>query len=385
MTDRVVVIGAGVHGAAAALPLARAGAEVVVVERLGGPAEGPTGRSSAICRAYYTNPFLAEVARDAMERLEDFGAWLGADATSGYRRLGALYLHGEDEVDDVEITRARLADIGTTTAALTPDGVRGMAPSLALDGVGIGVWEPDAGQADPVVTTASMLAAARRHGAEVRFRTGVAAVEPGPSPAVVLDDGSRLPADRVLVAAGPWTRPLLADAGVELPLIVERHLVTLHGWGPVPRLPFVMADLTTSVYLTQEGPDQFGLGPLDAGPEVDVDTNRTEVLQTELVELVERAGVRIPGIEETEVRGGWASVYDVSPDWQPVIGEVADGVVVHAGSSGHGFKLAPALGDHVAGVVLDRVHDDRVAMFHPRRFATGDRLAAGFGENPIIG
>ena len=383
--DRVVVIGAGVHGAAAACHLARRGAEVVVVERLAGPAEGPTGRSSAICRAYYTNPFLAQVARDAMELLEDFAAWLGPDATSGYRRHGALYLHAEDEVADVERTRTMLAGIGTTTAMLTADAIRELAPSLAVDDVGIGVWEPDAGQADPVATTASMLAAARRDGAEVRLRTGVAELHPGDRPAVSLEDGSRLDADRVLVATGPWTRPLLQSIDVDLPLTVERHLVTLHGWGPVPKLPFVLADLTTSVYLTQEGPDQFGLGPLDAGPVVDVDTNSSKVLQTELVDLVGRAAVRIPGIEDTEVRGGWASVYDVSPDWQPVIGEVAPGVVVHAGSSGHGFKLAPALGEHVADVVLDTVRDDRVRDFHPDRFAADTHLAAGFGHNPIIG
>jgi glycine/D-amino acid oxidase-like deaminating enzyme len=61
---------------------------------------------------------------------------------------------------------------------------------------------------------------------------------------------------------------------------------------------------------------------------------------------------RVPGLSESAARGGWASLYDVSPDWQPVIGEIAEHVFVDAGTSSHGFKLAPALGRHVADLVL---------------------------------
>ena len=83
-------------------------------------------------------------------------------------------------------------------------------------------------------------------------------------------------------------------------------------------------------------------------------------------------------------RGGWASVYDVSPDWQPVIGQVAENVFVDAGTSGHGFKLAPALGRHVAALLLDSP-DPRLARFSPDRFAAHRPLRAGFGDRRIVG
>ena len=88
MTVDVAVIGAGIHGASAAYHLAKAGAQVTVIERLT-PAGGPTGLSSGVCRAYYTNPFLAEAARDSIRMMADF-AEIGQGHDSGYRRTGLL-------------------------------------------------------------------------------------------------------------------------------------------------------------------------------------------------------------------------------------------------------------------------------------------------------
>ena len=91
----VAVIGAGVHGASVAFHLANRGVRTVVIERTS-PAGGPTGRSSAIVRAYYTNAFLAAVARDSIAMFRDFEQHTGRD--SGFRETGLLVLHPpEDE------------------------------------------------------------------------------------------------------------------------------------------------------------------------------------------------------------------------------------------------------------------------------------------------
>ena len=76
------MIGAGVHGASVAFHLASRGVPTVVIERTA-PAGGPTGRSSAIVRAYYTNAFLAGVARDSIAMFRDFEQHTGRD--SGFR------------------------------------------------------------------------------------------------------------------------------------------------------------------------------------------------------------------------------------------------------------------------------------------------------------
>jgi glycine/D-amino acid oxidase-like deaminating enzyme len=68
-----------------------------------------------------------------------------------------------------------------------------------------------------------------------------------------------------------------------------------------------------------------------------------------------------------------------------VIGEIAEGVVVDAGTSGHGFKLAPALGRHVADLVTGSTTDPGLEQFHPRRFEEHRELGAGFGDARILG
>ena len=62
-------------------------------------AGGPTGLSSGVCRAYYTNPFLAEAARDSIAMMADFDE-IGQGHDSGFRRTGLLYLHPPQEADD---------------------------------------------------------------------------------------------------------------------------------------------------------------------------------------------------------------------------------------------------------------------------------------------
>ena len=102
--------------------------------------------------------------------------------------------------------------------------------------------------------------------------------------------------------------------------------------------------------------------------------------------MAERAIRRVPRLEASEPRGGWASLYDVSPDWQPVIGQVAPNVFVDAGTSGHGFKLAPALGRHVADLVMGSPDTDpELAGFDPFRFERGSELAAGYRDARILG
>ena len=99
----VAVIGAGVHGASAAFHLASRGVRTAVVEKTS-PAGGPTGRSSAICRAYYTNAFLAGVAAESIAMFRDFEGLTGR--SSGFRETGLLVLHPSEDED---VVRAQIA------------------------------------------------------------------------------------------------------------------------------------------------------------------------------------------------------------------------------------------------------------------------------------
>jgi sarcosine oxidase subunit beta len=379
----VGIVGAGVHGASAAFHLASRGIRTVVIER-GVPAGGPTGFSSGICRAYYTNAFLAEVAHDSIGMFERFEELTGTDA--GHRRTGLYILH---PAEDVEVTResvGRLNGLGVVTDLLEPAELASRLPGFELEDVALGAYERDAGYADPHATTDGLFHRAVALGAEARLGATVVGIELAREGGGVLrtDDGDAVACRRVLLAAGPWTRALARMAGVDLPLTVERHIVATFGWGAAEPVP-AFGDVPGGIYLRPEGKELFLLGPLTPAAEADPDDFVTSITSEEIEDLARRLAARVPGLERTEVHGGWASLYDVSPDWQPVIGEIAPGIFVDAGTSGHGFKLAPALGAHVADLVTGAPTHPGLTAFAPSRFEGGRRLAAGYGDALILG
>jgi glycine/D-amino acid oxidase-like deaminating enzyme len=375
------VIGAGVHGASVAFHLATRGVRTAVIERTS-PAGGPTGRSSAVVRAYYTNAFLAGVARDSIAMFRDFEHHTGRDA--GFRETGLLVLHPPEDEATVREVVPRLTEQGIPTDLLEPQQVVAEWPAFDLDGIAIAAFERDAGYADPVLTTQGLLGRARELGAEIRLGHGVTAIKRAGSAWSVSTSGASVQAERVLISAGPWTAPLAATVGADLPLTVERHIVATFAWSDDTRVP-AHGDLPNGYYFRPEGDELFLMGPLHPEPTVDPDDFDERVGTNEAERLGAGVVRRAPALRHATARGGWASLYDVSPDWQPVIGEIAPGVFVDAGTSGHGFKLAPALGAHIADLVTGVDVDPGLDQFHPRRFEQAGALDAGFGEARILG
>lgn len=381
-TYDVGIVGAGIHGAAAAYHLAERGVRVAVLEKTS-PAGGPTGASSAICRAYYTNDFLACCARDSIAMFERFEDLTGTDA--GFVRTGLLFLHPPEDAEGVRASVVRLNELGIDSVVLEGDALTDAAEGFDLEGIAIAGYERNAGYADPHAATEGLLRRAVELGTVPMLGLEVASIVPRREGArLLLGDGTRIECGRVLLAAGPWTRRLAAQAGVELPLTVERHIVATFRWAGVAPVP-AHGDVAAGYYFRPEGEDLFLVGPLTPEPEADPDEVPAGVTGDEISRMADLITRRVPRLEGAEVHGGWASLYDVSPDWQPVIGEIAPGVFVDAGTSGHGFKLAPALGAHVAAMVMGEPAEDGLAAFDPFRFEHGVRLPAGYRDARILG
>lgn len=381
----VAIIGAGIHGASVAFHLARKGISSTVFEQLA-PAGGPTGRSSAICRAYYTNHYLARIAHSSLEMFRTFGDLTGG-AECGFRQTGMVYLHPEADAAALKDAAGYMNSIGTRVEMLAPSDVQGEFPLFDLEGVGIAGWEPDAGYADPVATTGGLLARACELGARQRLYTRVVSIEPrrGGGAKVTLDGGETAECERLLISAGPWTRQLAAGVGADLPLTVERHYVATIRWSHAHEMRYAHADIVGGYYCKPEGEELYCLGPLTPEPAADPDMPVRGIDIDESEALARLATSRIPRLKEAQSTGGWASLYDVSPDWMPVIGEIAPGVFVDAGTSGHGFKLGPALGSDVAAMLIGGEVDEGIRDFTPERFVAGRPLVAGYGSARILG
>src|SRR5262249_26190859 len=125
----------------------------------------------------------------------------------------------------------------------------------------------------------------------------------------------------------------------------------------------------------------------DADTQVDPNDYRRQVSLDESEQHAAPLVARFPIMLAATARGGWAGIYDVTPDWHPILDAIEElpGLYVAAGTSGHGFKLSPVIGEWVARLVLadPRVLDD-IAPFRRRRFAVGGLIRGRYGHS-IVG
>ncbi|MEX2133060.1 MAG: FAD-dependent oxidoreductase [Acidimicrobiia bacterium] len=374
MTD-VVVVGAGIIGSSIGYQLGRHGIkDVVVLDKGMGPAEGSTGASSSICRCRYSNP---EVVRLAFHGQETYGNWSEflqiESPRSGLQRIGVLWMMGEDSAK-VDADVAKLVGEGVAAEAVDPDRVQDMFPSLSsctapLDmsgdvehecsAEGSFLFETGGGFVEPVGANQDLIDAARAIGVDVRYRSAVAEVirDGNTVTGVALTDGTRIEAGLVINASGPWCNQLNQMAGVDLrwTLTPTRVQTVYRDWpAEMGALP-VGADFSTGCYFRPEsGGQQVLIGSVRAEDEeeiVDDPDNFKRVPDAEFTQMKLAAfHHRVPALEPRGQVSGVAGLYTINrEDVHPVVGPThVDGFWVANGFSGHGFKLAPAVGSMIA-------------------------------------
>jgi len=115
------------------------------------------------------------------------------------------------------------------------------------------------------------------------------------------------------------------------------------------------------------------------------DNEQGEISLDYVVDIGEQAAARFPSFSEAGMASSWTGVYDVTPDWNPVLGRVpgVQGLVVGYGFSGHGFKLSPAVGRVLAQEALGITPDISLAPYDYGRFASGQLLVGKYGLGAV--
>lgn len=342
---KVLVVGGGLEGLSIACGLAERDCDVTVLER-GELCSAGTAKSSGVIRFHYTVRSLAAMAWYSVAEHERFGA------ETGFHQVG--YVIGVGSENEAALVRnvAMHQELGIDARILDHDGVRELWPAAYLDDFAAFAYEPRAGYGDAYQTGMAYARMAREKGATIRRHAPVAAITTSPA-GVELATGERLAADMVVLAAGPWSPALAATVGVELPIRPQREQVVLVRPGRVSLYPSpVFGDLVSLQYIKPEASGELLWGNADhRNPEyVDPDDYSNEV-DSEVV--VEKMAHRFPELPDPRITSGYAGIYDVTPDFNPIIDRVDDGLFVAAGFSGHGFKLSPAIGRLVADMVVD--------------------------------
>jgi sarcosine oxidase, subunit beta len=364
-----------VNGASTAFHLTQKGLRDVLVIDSRGLSAGMTGKSSTVIRQHYGHRVTAEMARDSLKFFQRFD-----DTTGGHAEFKTVGLVGVGREGDLPTMRAvvdMLQAIGVETHMVSVADLRELEPEMALEDVAGGCYELDAGYADPVGTVAGFLHWALEHGARSWLDTTVhnVIVESGQVVGIETSRG-RVDTRRVILAAGPWIVGFARGAGVELPIRASRHpvLVFKHRRGRRPS--HVIFDLAQIMYSRPEGRDLTLVGTLDMAHSQE-DSDPDNYVEQPTLEEVARWGEllinRFPAYDDVDAMRGWCGIYEYSPDWHHIIDELpsARGCWIVCGTSGHGFKLGPAVGDIVSDLVLGRTPRYDVTEFHLDRFGTG--------------
>jgi sarcosine oxidase subunit beta len=364
----VVVVGAGIVGTNIALQVARRAIGDVLLVDARGPAAGMSGRSFRQVRTHYSNEVTTRLARRGIEILRDWSDHVGI-GDSGYQPIGYLLAVADDQAEGCAANVALGRSLGVRTEIVAAAQLREIEPLLATDGLACGAWEPDSGVVDPVKVTLSATVAAQMAGVRTLFGSPVRALRAKRDKITgVVTDGGDISAGTVVLAVGPWAPGLLAGTGIDLGL--RLHTLELSVLRRAPGVPGLTTAVTHApsglVARCDSGP--FGVAvayPADAvHPAFPQDAQVAADAEPRLRRALAAA---LPALASAEVVTTIAGVYDVTPDWHPLLGPWpgVDGLYLAVGFSGHGLKLAPAVGEAVADELAGRAPAIDLGPLHP--------------------
>ncbi|MWA08597.1 NAD(P)/FAD-dependent oxidoreductase [Streptomyces sp. BA2] len=369
-TADVVVVGGGVMGASIAFHLAEAGVcDIVVVER-GELACGSSGKPIGGVRAHFSDPLNIELGRRSLRAFQDFPHRPGADIrldTVGYLFL----LTGERQVAEFTESVRLQNSLGVPSRMIDADEARRLCPYLSTEGLVAAVHSPTDGHARPGLVVHGYADAAARAGVRFATHTRVTGMDTtGDRVSAVHTDRGTVACSTVICAAGAWSGQIGAMVGVGLPVRpVRRQLAFTERLSPTaPRIPFTI-DFTSSAYFHNSDGGLL-LGLADPRQADGFDTTWTLEWLDLFQDVVRR---RAPALAAMPVADGWAGLYEVTPDHNALIGRSGElpNFLYATGFSGHGFLQAPAVGEVVRDLHLEREPCVDIAPMSADRFRAG--------------
>lgn len=392
MKYEVVIIGAGIIGAATAFELSKRGYRTLNVDRLPAAGYGPTSNSCAIVRSHYSTPDGVLMAHESYfhwkdwerylevadelgpARFGDSGILVLKSATGHYKKAVRHYRRLGVQYEDWDLaTLKRRCPFYDTHSYYPPkrpeDAGFYSEPQGELEGA---IYSPQGGYVvDPQLATHNLQRAAEAKGAAFLFREEVAEIRTRRDrvSGVTLTDGREIDADVVVNVAGPHSGAINHLAGVTFDMRVrtralrhEVHVVPAPDGSAFGEKGITTSDGDLGIYFRPEGESQILVGSEDPSCDQrewvdDPNVFKPHVTEAQCQAQVYRLARRIPSLPIPTIRRGIVDLYDVSDDWIPIYDKSSlRGFYMAIGSSGNQFKRAPVAGqimaeliDHVEG------------------------------------
>ena len=368
----VVIIGGGVMGASAAFHLAEAGVTDVLLLEADQLSCGSTSKSAGGVRLQFSDEINIALALRSMDAFERFADRPGADI--GLQQVGYLFLL-TDPADVIVFERntALQNTMGVPTRMLSAAEAGQLSTLANVDDVLAASICMRDGHATPDAVVLGYATAARAMGVTIATQCPVTGIDvDGGDVTGVRTSRGTVSTSTVICTAGPWSLPVAAMAGVDLP--VQPVARPIWFTEPMPnrpdRVPMTI-DFTTGFYFHSEGPGLlFGMADPDQPPGFDAP------MRPDWLEVVgDVVAHRAPALLDVGIAGGWHGFYETTPDHNALIGEAShvSRFIYATGFSGHGFLLGPAVGEVLRDLVMGYTPPVDVSGFDVERFARETR------------
>jgi glycine/D-amino acid oxidase-like deaminating enzyme len=372
----VVIVGAGIIGAACALYLVRSGFKVQVLEERF-PASGTSGACDGIVLLWDKAPGPElELGKLSLGLWADLAEELGPSME--YQRRGSIMLAEADSLDRAAAHAELMRANGVEVQVLDSADLREAEPGLAPDLPGGFLFPMDA-QVEPRRATWTMLKEARRLGAQLRLGTrvlGIMAERSGRVKGLWTQEGL-VGCEAVVLAGGVHTPALLPDPRT-VPVVPRKgHILVVGRGGPSVNHCLLEGGYTETVQSSGSGvqvatvvePTMAGTLLVGSSRQFAGYDRASDVAVA--AAIASRAVRFLPGMAQAKVVRVYAGLRPYSPDHLPIIGPVPGfaGLWVATGHEGAGISLAPATGWLIEGMVNGKVLPNFCRAFDPSRFA----------------
>lgn len=367
MKTKVIIIGAGMVGASIAFHLTRLGEKDVFIFEKNYVSSGSTGRCAGGIRQQWSTRNNVRLAMRSVEWFKRMKEDTGLDVE--YKQGGYLILSfDEKEAEEFAKNVKMQKEEGLEVEVLTPKQVKRRFPYVNVEGVKLATFCPTDGHANPHLANFAYMRRSVENGARLFTKTEVKEIDVSNGTVRgVWTSAGYIECEVVINAAGPWSKNVGEMVGIDLPTESYRHQILVTE--PLEHImdPMIIS-FSGNFYIrqTRHGSFLMGQGDKDEKPGI----NR-KVTARFLLEMVNKMSRRFPFLKNLRVIRQWCGEYNMSPDAQPIVGlsENVSGYFYAVGFSGHGFMVAPAVGEALAEwIVFGKPKNVDVSQLSLERF-----------------
>jgi sarcosine oxidase subunit beta len=368
-TADIVIIGAGIVGLSVAYHLAKRNAgKIVIMEKKAGAGWGETARCTGGLRHQFSssiNVIMSSMSIPFFRTLEEETGVAVEFHSNGYMFITSKETNLEKLKMNVQMQRS----LGVPTKLISPKQANELVPALKIDNIIGGTFCPTDGHASPDGVIQGLLRLIRKQNVSMLLNEAVYSITRRKDKSFnILSSHHKLSTPIIVNATGAWAKQTGKLIGISMPVTAHHRQVVLLEKMPIlnKSIPLI-TDADTGWYLLRSEGGRLTTGGIDTRCPHGWDT---KVQWSKLEDLVKVATKHFPVFNNACIQSVFVGLRSMSPDDNAILGEIPEipGFYWACGFSGHGFMHAPAAGEILAQLIIDKKSDLDISSLKPDRF-----------------